>query len=132
MKKLIRNITLLVVGLTLASLPATSATWNVDCHAGWWGGGWIPYNTGGGSVSAPSGASVGWYAYAYSNSYAFARVIASGPGVSIDQTVSANGSNGGSQNTTSAGTVYVTLETGASEGPYGPEGGTGCGVTVAW
>lgn len=128
MKTKARNITLLVLGLLLAGLPAIAATWNRDTHAGWWGGGWISYNTGGGSVSVPSGATVAWYAYAYSNSSAFARVIASGPGVSIDESVNANGSNSGSQTTTAAGTVIVSLETGAS----GSDGGTGCGVTVSW
>lgn len=132
MKKTTGAITLLILGLLLAALPATATTWNTDCHAGWWNGSWISTNTGGGGVSAPSGASVGWYVYAYGSGYAYARVTASGPGVAIDQSVTNNGSNSGNQYTNAAGTVNVYLETGASVGPYGPDGGTGCGVTVAW
>jgi hypothetical protein len=139
MKKPTRNITMLVLGLLLTALPAGATTWNVDAHAGWWGNGWTSYTLGGGSVNAPSNATIGWYAYAYSPVYAFARVIVyvNGSGPVIDQSVSANGSNSGNQPISQAGTVNVYLETGAStyedqNGVTQYQGGTGCGVTVAW
>ena len=139
MKKPIRNITMLVLGLLLTTLPAGATTWNVDAHAGSWGGGWIDYTLGGGSVNAPSNATIGWYAYAYSPVSAFARVTVyvNGNGPVIDQTVSASGSNYGSQPVPQAGTVNVYLETGAStyqdqNGQTQYQGGTGCGVTVGW
>jgi len=127
MKKLIRNITMLVLGLLLTGLPATATTWNADIHAGWLFGSWVPYASSGTGVSAPSGATVAWYAYTYGGSGSWASVSATAPGVYIDETVYDNANDGGSQNMTSSGSVSVFLETVASG-----SGSTGCGVTVAW
>lgn len=127
MKNLTKNRATAVLGLLLAAFPALATTWNVDIHAGWVFGNWVPYASYGTSVSAPSGAVVSWYAYTYGGSGSWASVDATAPGVSIDQTVYDNSSNNGNQTMTSAGSVNLFLETAASGG-----GGTGCGVTVAW
>jgi len=127
MKKLIRNASVLALGLFLAAFPAAAGTWNVDIHAGYWNNSFIPYEYYSTSYSAPSGATVAWYGYAYNGSGAFTHVYATAPGVYIDEYVYANGWNSGQQNLTSAGNVSLFLETGAYYG-----GSTGCGVTIAW
>jgi len=127
MKKLIKAVPMLVLGLCLSAFPATAGTWNVDIHAGWFFGSWVPYASYSNSYSAPNGATVAWYCYAYGGSGSYARVYATAPGVYIDETVYDNSEDYSNQNLTSAGSVNMFLETGASGG-----GGTGCGITIAW
>lgn len=135
MKKTIRNITVLVLGLLLTGLPAAATTWNSDASVS----GPYTYTLGGGSVSAPSNATIGWYVYAYAQPPAFppytatstaarATVYLNGNLV-IDQSMSSNGSNSGSQPIGQAGTVNCYLEAWQSQPNAG---GAGCGVSVSW
>lgn len=125
MKKMIQNIRVLVFGLLLTGLPAVATTWNSDVSLV----GSETYMLGGGGVSAPSNATIGWYAYAYGSSAAARVTVYVNSSLAIDQTVYANGSNSSTQPVGQAGTVNCYLEVWrASPG----SGNAGCGVSVGW
>jgi hypothetical protein len=128
MKKTVRNITVLVLGLLLTGLPAVATTWNSDASVS----GSSTYTLGGGSVSAPINATIAWYVYAYAQpgySTASRVTVYLAGNLVIDQSMSSNGSNSGNQPATQAGTVNCYLE--AWQSAPGA-GGAGCGVTVDW
>jgi hypothetical protein len=129
MKKLIRNITALVLGLLFICLPAVATTWNDDVSVS----GSLTYTLGGGSVNAPSSATIGWYVYAYAQSPANAAarvtVYLDGNQFVLEEYQGANGSNSGSQPIPRAGTVIRYLEAWQSQSDAGA---AGCGVTVGW
>jgi hypothetical protein len=125
MKKQIKNITLLILGLLLTGLPSVANPTNWDVTAS----GSTTYILGGGSVNAPTNATVGWYIWAYAtspaNSGGRVYVLLNGNQV-LDKQLYASGSDSGSV-PVSAGTVNCYLEawqTGSAA--------AGCGVTVAW
>jgi hypothetical protein len=129
MKKLVRNIMVLVLGLLFAGSPVFATTWNVDISVY----GSLTYLLGGGSVSAPSTATIGWYAYAYAtpgtNAAARVTVYMDGNQLVLDESQYANGNKSSSQAVPRAGTVNCYLEAWQSDANVG---NAGCGVTVGW
>jgi hypothetical protein len=125
MKKILKNIMVLMLGLLLSGLPAAAGSWNSDVSLV----GGSTYTLGGGGVNVPSNATIGWYAYAYGSDAAARVTVYVNGNLAIDQTVYVNGSNSASQPAGQAGTVNCYLEAWrASSG----SGNAGCGVSVGW
>ncbi len=133
MNKMIRNLIVLLLGVLFTGLPGFATTWNSDASVS----GQLTYTLGGGSVSAPSTATIGLDVYAYARSdfppyYSTAAqvtVYLDGNQFVLEEYQGSNGSKSGSQPIPRAGTVICYLEAWQSE-PYA--GGAGCGVTVSW
>jgi len=120
MKTLIRNVALLVLGLSLAALSASAGAYNLSTSAS---NGNSDGN--GGDPYVPAGAGAGWWAYAYGEASSWVQV--SGNGLNAYVSSPYNGDDGGSGTTTSAGTLTIRMGC-----QTGPGGAAGAGVTVNW
>ncbi len=121
MKKVIRNVVILAVGLLLTALPSNAGYFTDSISASG------SYALGGSGVNVPSNAVINWYGYAYGGGSPnpFARIMAymAPGGMFLDEYVSANGTASGSSGVPGAGDLNFYLEA---------AGSSGCGVTVTW
>jgi hypothetical protein len=120
MKSPIKNLTTLVLGLTLAAISVSAGAYNLAVSAS---NGTSDSN--GGDPWLVSVAGVGWYAYSYGPAGAYVSI--SGNGINVYQSAPSNGSASGSDETTSAGQLQIRMGCQTS-----PGGSAGAGVTVNW